>query len=166
MGAESEIDSAGIRIDSYRATTNLSVAPHGRACPSRASRWRSRRSSWGFPCSVVFLASAPSPLPRRNRGSDRSCRPPRRRGDVFPTTAAFPVIQAGRLPHCPFRRPARRSLALRPACSRNRHAILSIKGSDGFVASAAASIATGRSDPIAGRDLHPMKHNSFSRRTE
>ena len=60
----------------------------------------------------------------------------------------------------------RRSLTLRPACSRNRHAILSIESSDGFVASTAASIATGRSDPIAGRDLHPLKHNTFPRRTE
>jgi hypothetical protein len=40
-------------------------------------------------------------------------------------------------------------------------AILSIEGSGGFVTSTAAPIATGRSDPIAGRDLHPLKHNSF-----
>jgi hypothetical protein len=46
------------------------------------------------------------------------------------------------------------------------NAILSIEGSDGFVTSTAAPIATGWSDPITGRDLHPLKLNTFSRRTE
>jgi hypothetical protein len=41
------------------------------------------------------------------------------------------------------------------------NAILSIEGFDGFVASTAAPIATGWSDPIAGRDLHPLEHNTF-----
>jgi hypothetical protein len=36
-------------------------------------------------------------------------------------------------------------------------AILSIEGFDGFVASAAASIATGRSDPIAAPGLAPAE---------
>jgi hypothetical protein len=39
--------------------------------------------------------------------------------------------------------------------------ILSTEGFDGFVASAASSIATGWSDPIAGRDLHPLEFNDF-----
>jgi hypothetical protein len=40
-------------------------------------------------------------------------------------------------------------------------ATLYTKGSDGFVASAAASIATGRSESVPGWDSHPLKMNSF-----
>ncbi len=42
---------------------------------------------------------------------------------------------------------------------------LSIESSDSFVASAAVSIATGWSEPVPGRDLHPLKSSAFSRRT-
>ena len=45
-------------------------------------------------------------------------------------------------------------------------ATLSIEGFDGFVTSTAAPIATGWSEPVAGWDLHPLKTNAFSRRTE
>jgi len=47
----------------------------------------------------------------------------------------------------------------------SRHATLSIESSDSFVAYAAASIATGWSEPVPGRDLHPLKSSAFSRRT-
>jgi hypothetical protein len=46
---------------------------------------------------------------------------------------------------------------LRPACSRSPQGTLSIEGFDGFVASAAAPIATGWSDPFAGRVSHPLR---------
>jgi len=46
-------------------------------------------------------------------------------------------------------------LALRPARSRSRQATLYTESSDSFVASAAASIATGWSEPVPGRELHP-----------
>ena len=36
-----------------------------------------------------------------------------------------------------------------------------IEGFDGFVTSTAAPIATGWSDPVAGRDLHPLKTTPF-----
>jgi hypothetical protein len=43
---------------------------------------------------------------------------------------------------------------------------LSTQGSDGFVASAAAWIATGwKTTKLAGWDLHPLKNHTFSRRT-
>src|ERR1035438_6243223 len=61
--------------------------------------------------------------------------------------------------------PAQRSLALWPARSRSRHATLYTEGSDSFVASAAASIATGWSEPVPGREFHPLKSSAFSRRT-
>ena len=42
---------------------------------------------------------------------------------------------------------------------------VSLEGSDGFVTSTAAPIATGWSDPVARWELHPLKTNTFSRRT-
>ena len=57
--------------------------------------------------------------------------------------------------------PAQRLLTLRPARSRSRHATLSIESSDSFVASAAVSIATGWSEPVPGRELHPLKSSAF-----
>jgi len=38
---------------------------------------------------------------------------------------------------------------------------LSIESSDSFVASAAASIATGWSEPVPGREFHPLKSSAF-----
>jgi hypothetical protein len=44
-----------------------------------------------------------------------------------------------------------------PARSPSRLATLYIESSDNFVASAAVSIATGWSEPVPGRELHPLK---------
>jgi predicted HAD superfamily Cof-like phosphohydrolase len=52
-------------------------------------------------------------------------------------------------------------LALRPVRSPNRQATLYSESSDSFVASAAASIATGWSEPVPGRELHPLKSSAF-----
>jgi hypothetical protein len=49
--------------------------------------------------------------------------------------------------------------------SPSRLATLYIESSDSFVASAAVSIATGWSEPVSGRELHPLKSSAFSRRT-
>ena len=77
-----------------------------------------------------------------------------------------PCSVPGRRPHWTFRGllnvhsryglPARR-IAKRPVC---------LEGSDGFVTSTAAPIATGWSDPVAGWELHPLKINTFPRRTQ
>ncbi len=79
----------------------------------------------------------------------------------FPVTAAFPVFTAGRLPHRAFRGllsvHSRYGLPARGVAK----ATLSIEGSGGFVASTAAPIATGWSDPVAGRELHPLKIRAF-----
>ena len=56
-----------------------------------------------------------------------------------------------------FRGLIERSLALRPASSRDHQVTLSIEGSDEFVASFAASIATGQAT-LPRRDFHPLKH--------
>src|SRR5580692_3628295 len=44
---------------------------------------------------------------------------------------------------------------------RSRHATLYTESSDSFVASAAASIATGWSEPVPGRELHPLQSSAF-----
>ena len=59
-------------------------------------------------------------------------------------------------------------LTLQPARSPSRQATLyteSSDSSDSSVASAAASIATGWSEPVPGRESHPLKSSAFSRRT-
>ncbi len=48
-----------------------------------------------------------------------------------------------------------RVTACRLAASPKRH--ICLEGSDGFVSSTAAPIATGWSDPVAGWELHPLK---------
>jgi hypothetical protein len=64
-------------------------------------------------------------------------------------------------PAITFSGPAQRSLTLWPVRSRSRLATLYTESSDSFVASAAASIATGWSEPVPGRELHPLKSSAF-----
>ena len=52
-------------------------------------------------------------------------------------------------------------LTLRPARSPSHLVTLSIESSDNFVASAAVSIATGWSEPVPGREFHPLKSSAF-----
>jgi hypothetical protein len=82
-----------------------------------------------------------------------------------PATAAFPGSRAGRLPHHCFRGLLSVHYPLRPARSRGHSLALSIEGSGGFVTSTAAPIASGWSDPDAGRGLHPRKTRALPRRT-
>ena len=88
----------------------------------------------------------PFPLhPQRRRPSPSECRVGVHIGR-FEACSTFTRITACRLAESP----------LRPVC---------LEGSDGFVASTAAPIATGWSDPVAGWELHPLKINTFPRRT-
>ena len=73
----------------------------------------------------------------------------------------LPREKVGSAPATVFSGPAQRSLTLRPARSRSRLATLYTEGSDSFVTSAAASIATGWSEPVPGRELHPLKSSAF-----
>jgi len=86
------------------------------------------------------------------------------RSSIF-IVCGLPCVKARSAPAIVFSGPAQRSLALWPARSRSRLATLSIESSDSFVASAAVSIATGWSEPVPGRELHPLKSSAFSRRT-
>jgi hypothetical protein len=119
---------------------DLSDAPNSPAYPSRESGWNRTSTAWGLPCCVCSpCADMPSPLPRRDRWWDQVA-------PLKPTTAAFPFCRQGRLPHLLVSGPARRSLALRPVCSRNRSTVLSTEGFGDFVTSTAAPIATGWSN--------------------
>jgi len=75
--------------------------------------------------------------------------------------SGLPCEKVRSAPAIVFSGPAQRSLTLRPARSRGRPATLSIESSDSFVASAAVSIATGWSEPVPGRELHPLKSSAF-----
>lgn len=70
-----------------------------------------RRHRWGFSCCSTFpCADMPSPLPRWDRKPSRSLR-------VCNSGLPRPIV--GSAPTSFVSRPARRSLALRPACSRS-----------------------------------------------
>ena len=75
--------------------------------------------------------------------------------------SGLPCEKVRSAPAIVFSGPAQPSLSLWPVCSRSRLATLSIESSDSFVASAAVSIATGWSEPVPGRDLHPLKSSAF-----
>jgi hypothetical protein len=72
-----------------------------------------------------------------------------------------PCVTVRSAPATVFSGPAQRSLMLWPARSPSRLATLYIESSDSFVASAAVSIATGWSEPVPGRELHPVKSSAF-----
>jgi hypothetical protein len=71
--------------------------------------------------------------------------------------SGLPRETVGSAPAIIFSGPAQRSLTLRPARSRSRLATLYTESSDSFVASAAASIATGWSEPVPGVGIEPRR---------
>src|SRR5262249_25698834 len=75
--------------------------------------------------------------------------------------SGLPCVTVRSAPAIVFSGPAQRSLTLWPARSPSRLATLYIESSDSFVASAAASIATGWNEPVPGRELHPLKSSAF-----
>jgi len=75
--------------------------------------------------------------------------------------SGLPRVTVRSAPAIVFSGPAQRSLTLRPARSRSRLATLYIESSDSFVASAAVSIASGWSEPVPGREFHPLKSSAF-----
>jgi hypothetical protein len=75
--------------------------------------------------------------------------------------SGLPRVTVRSAPAIVFSGPAQRSLTLRPARSRSRLATLYTESSDSFVASAAVSIASGWSEPVPGRELHPLKSSAF-----
>ena len=97
-------------LPGFPGTTNLSVTPRRPGLSLAGVRLGTPSSHrWGFPCCLsVLLPCMPSPVPRRDwssrvaRGSTSGGLPHRSRGSA-------PALRVSRF--------ARRSLALRPACS-------------------------------------------------
>ena len=140
------------------------------------SRISGRRATGPFlqPVSGVSVTSQAGELgtPRKNRGAPltrpRSCPRNRYRRRVLSGSGhkfcRGQPSSVGVSPGYRFLRgkPARRSLALWPACSlHGQKQCVYLEGSDGFVTSTAAPIATGWSDPVAGWELHPRKTNTI-----
>jgi hypothetical protein len=80
-------------------------------------------------------------------------------------SVGLPLLAVGRLLHCTFRGLlsvySRYGLHARQVA----YATLYTRGSDDFVSSVAALIATGWSEPAPGRDFHPLRTSALSRRT-
>jgi len=76
-------------------------------------------------------------------------------------SVGLPLLAVGRLLHCTFRGLlsvySRYGLHARQVA----YATLSTRGSDDFVSSVAALIATGWSEPAPGRDFHPLRTSAF-----
>ena len=112
---------------------------------------------WGFPCCVWSpIRTCHRHYPGRSDGAVRSS---------ISIVGGLPCVTVRSAPAIIVSGPAQRSLTLWPVRSPSRLATLYIESSDSFVASAAASIATGWSEPVPGRELHPLKSSAFSRRT-
>src|SRR5215470_9267628 len=79
----------------------------------------------------------------------------------IPIVSGLPCEKVRSAPAIVVSGPAQRLLTLWPACSRSRLATLSIENSDSFVAFTIVSIATGWSEPVPGRELHPLKSSAF-----
>ncbi len=75
--------------------------------------------------------------------------------------SGLPCVTVRSAPAIVFSGPAQRLHTLWPARSPSRLATLYIESSDSFVASAAVSIATAGSEPVPGRELHPLKSSAF-----
>ena len=123
---------------------------------SRLARARHRR---GFPCCCCLPLTHAAPVPRRNRSVPASL--------ASRPLSAFPVLTAGRLPHCPFRGLLSVHFALRPACSLNRPQAILLHRSASvqfrYLPAPLRLLPAGAT--VAGRDSHPLGHSAFPRRT-
>ena len=138
---------------SYPASAVLRASP-----PSQSARPFSRElpvdpysdHRWDFPCYVwSSLPACRRHYPGRSDGNLFA--------RTFPSSSAFPVRQVGRLLHQPFRGLlsvySRYGLHARQVA----YATFYTEGFSSFVASAAAPIATGWSEPVPGRDFPPAE---------
>lgn len=153
-------------LPGFDGTTGLSATPTGPACPSRESGWDFTSHRGGFPCCIGFpCADMPSPLPRRDRwiGSfDEGLSTT----SNFTSDCGLPRYIGGSAPTLNLSRPARCSLALRPANSLHRQAahvsrrLRRLR----YLHRRSDSFRLERSN-LAGWDLHPLGNRALSRRT-
>jgi hypothetical protein len=151
-------------ISRFIGTTNLSVTPGGPACPSRASGWEFLSSHrLGLPMlrqsPCVHVSSPITPvgtlgqIARRPAYSGRTRVRQRRRPSPLPERVGSHVRD--------FRGLLSVYVSYNP---RTRHPVETRcchEGSDGFVTSTAAPLATGWSDPVAGQELHLLRTVTF-----
>ena len=154
-----EVPSLHRRYTASSVLLNLSDTPNGPACPSRASGWHRTPTAGVSRVALDLLrkhAVAITPVGPQV-GSSRS-----------PETCdcGLPLPFAGSAPTLAVSRPSRRSLSLRPACSRSR-----LKRPFTSEASAVSLpplplqlLPAGTT--FAGRELHPLKIGAFARRTK
>jgi hypothetical protein len=105
-------------LTGFIGTTSLSATPVGPACPSRASGWKSRAATDGVSrvVSVLRVFACRRHYPGGTPGSGRFTR----REPHFPSGCGLPRFSGGSASTLVLSRPARRSLALRPANSPSR----------------------------------------------
>jgi hypothetical protein len=102
-------------LTGFIATTSLSATPVGPACPSRASSWESRAPTDGV-SRVALVLHVLACRRHYPGGTPGLCRFTRREPH-FPSGCGLPRLIGGSAPTLNLSRPARRSLALWPACS-------------------------------------------------
>ena len=114
----------------------------------------------GFPVlRRISSADMPSPIPRWDRWFESL------RGVVtpmFPSDGGLPRFRGGSAPTLSLSRPAQRSLALRPACSRSRLSDPFHRRLRRFRYLHRRSDCYRLERPVAGRDLHPLKIQRLS----
>ena len=131
-------------LPGFVGRTSLSAIPNGPACLSRVASRSKLQSPLGLPVlRMVPFACMPSPLPRQVAWNLIA--------RAIPSASAFPRTVAGRLLHHCFRGllsvHSRYGLHARQIA----FAILYTRGFSSLVASTAALIATGWSEPVPGR---------------
>ena len=133
--------------------------PAGPACPFRDAGWCVHTTETGLP----VLHPSPSYM---RAAANTPAEPAGASVARFPADGSLPRITAGSASALPFSRPARRSLALRPACSLNRP--WRPFSSECFrrcryLLRPLRLLPAGAT--VAGRDSHPLRNDAFPRRT-
>jgi hypothetical protein len=147
-----------IRLPRYYEPVRHPTRPGLSLAGVRLRVTRSRR--WGFPCCVDLpCAGMPSPLPRWQRGWGSS------RSPGYPRVCGLPHPFAGSAATSNVSRPAQRSLALRPACSRSRSNDPFHRRLRQYRYLHCRSDCYRLERPVAGGELHPLKGHALARRT-
>jgi hypothetical protein len=145
-------------LPGFDGTMDLSDSPRRPGLSLAGVRLGPAPTAWGLPCCVRSpVADMPSPIPRWDRSGDRFA-------PLKATTAAFPMVGQGRLPHYDFRGllgvHSRYGLPTRGTALRSfpsKAPAMLLPPSPLRLLPAGAK--------VAGWELHPLKTGALSRRT-